>query len=124
MRGELDTSTGRGLELVGGFVADAEGRDARFTRTDDGYVDDREPRADGLEGEVDLHVYCTVRVQVTLAEGYDPDELAAIAAGELSWGAELVSVDRVERDVHYRPTGALEAPARPAHGLFRRFRGV
>lgn len=64
----------------------------------------RLPRPDvrGNDGEVDLLVYCTVSLAVTVAEPYTDDDLFEIARTEISWQSTLVSVDRVETDRSYR----------------------
>lgn len=122
--GDYGTSTGRRAARPADFVADADGRDARFTRTDDGYTDDREPRADQDEGEVDLLVYCTVAVPITIATPYTDDELAEIAGHEIGWSATFVSVDHVDVDAHDRAPGTIDPPRRPGRSFLDRLRRV
>lgn len=79
-------------------------------------VDVREPNPELPDGEVDLLVYVTATVQVTVVTPYDAAELATIAEHELGWNARFVSVDRVEVD----PVGGPSAAARPAAEATRR----
>lgn len=100
--GAYDTTTGRG-----------DGPPLGYT-----------PPAPPCEGEVDLLVYCTVAVQVTVATPYDDDEVAEIAAGEITYGARLVSVDRIEVDVNTSQPPAVAQPSRPGRGFLDRLRRV
>lgn len=93
------------------------GPDALQRRADAMYQEDR-------EGEVDLLVYCTVAVQVTVATPYDDDEVAEIAEGECGWNAKFVSVDRIEVDAHTSQPPTLAQPRRPGRGFLDRLRRV
>lgn len=72
------------------------------------------------EGEVDLIVYCTVSVPVTMATPYTDDELADVAGGEIGYSATFVSVDHVDVDVHHLAPAAIAAPRRPGRGFLDR----
>lgn len=76
------------------------------------------------DGEIDLLVYCTVAVPVTMALPYSDAELAEVAAGEVGWSARFVSVDHVDVDTHDRPAATLEQPRRPGRGFLDRLRRV
>lgn len=84
----------RADEDPSGFVPDVNGRDARFSRTDDGELPELEPEPDE-ERCVDLRVRCTVDLDITLAEPYDAGDIFDLAHSELHWHGELVSVDDV-----------------------------
>lgn len=75
----------------------------------------------GGGGEVDLLIYCTVTVAVTVTEPYTADELAELAAGEVGWQATFVSVDRVETDRSYPAPPPAPADDLTFRGFLARF---